>query len=125
MREIRIKLMAVRRVHPLFTNNAFNASTLTRSVKEPVEAYIIIIIGMTISLAGNPSKNAMIMAPSSPINLPNGSIKFVKCVKIGIPPTLTLAAIHIMNPAGKATLAARPNTYSVRSKRERTSTFPI
>ena len=64
--ENNITHMAVIHVHPLFINSVFNSTKLLNSLIAPVCIYAIIIIGITISLAGNPSKKAIRMTPSNP-----------------------------------------------------------
>lgn len=65
------------------------------------------------------------ITPSIPSALPNGSRNAAQCAKRLISPIVILANSQMMIPAGAATTAARPNTKSVRSKIERTITFPI
>ena len=43
-----------------------------------MERYDIIIIGITVSFAGKPSTKAIIITPSRPMALPNGSKKSVQ-----------------------------------------------
>ena len=92
---------------------------------KPFAIYAIIIIGMTISLAGNPRIKAIRMTPSIPSSLPNGSRKLVQWASRVISPTVIFAISQIKSPAGAATMTALPRTNSVRSKTERTITLPI
>jgi len=71
--ENNIVLIAVIQVHPLLTNNSFNSVKLSNSIILPDSMYAMIMIGTTISLAGNPKINANNMTPSIPSSLPNGS----------------------------------------------------
>ena len=73
------------------------------------------MIGSTISFAGNPSKNAMSITPSMPINLAKGSKKLAIYMSMLTLFILTLAIDHIKNPAGAATQIALPNTKIVLS----------
>ena len=83
------------------------------------------MMGNTISFAGNPSINAINITPSSPINLPKGSKKLEQYVSILISLTLMLAVTHIRNPAGAAMKIALPNTKMVLSITDLTSILPI
>ena len=73
------------------------------------------IIGTTISFAGNPKMKAKSITPSSPSKSAKGSRKLVHIVSIDKLPTYTLDNIYIMIPAGMATTIALPNTYKVLS----------
>ena len=75
-------------------------------------------------MAGKPRIKAMRMMPSSPIRVPRGSRKPAMCIRRLSPPTVRLARSQITRPAGAATATARPRTNRVRSKMERTMTFP-
>lgn len=80
--------------------------------------------GTTISLAGKPRRKASRMMPSRPMRAPRGWRKPARWSRMLCPPTVTLAAVQMMSPAGAATSTARPSTNSVRSRMERTSTCP-
>lgn len=82
-------------------------------------------MGITISFAGKPKINAIIITPSSPISRPNGSRKSEQYLKSEISPIYIFAIIQIKSPAGAATAAARPNTNKVLSNTERIKTLPI
>ena len=69
-------LTAVAHVHPFATNRARISAREESSKMLPSAVYAIIIRGMTISFAGNPSINAINITPSNPIILANGSKKF-------------------------------------------------
>ena len=75
MREKITVQTAVIIVQPLSVNSALKSARLSSSISEPVERYAIIIIGKTISLAGNPRIKANKITPSSPKNCANGSKK--------------------------------------------------
>ena len=83
------------------------------------------MIGITISLAGKPRINAIRITPSSPISLANGSRNSAQAFNRLVSPHFILATSHISSPAGAATAAALPSTNRVRSKIDRTITFPI
>ena len=83
------------------------------------------MIGKTISFAGNPSKKANKITPSNPIKRPKGSRKEAQYERIVASPIVIFAIIQMTMPAGAATQTARDKTESVRSQRERTSTFLI
>ena len=120
-----IVFTAVIQVHPFCTNKSFNCVRLSKSVIVLWFIYVIMIIGITISLAGKPSINANNITPSSPINCANGSKKSEQYFNKVISFMLTFAISHIKAPAGAATETALPKTKRVRSKIERTITFPI
>ena len=82
------------------------------------------IIGITISFAGNPKMNAIRITPSSPKRCANGSKNDAQYVSRFMPFTLAFAIIQIISPAGAATKAALESTKSVRSNIERTMIFP-
>lgn len=81
-------------------------------------------MGNTISLAGNPSMNAISIVPSMPINLPNGSKKLDACPRILMLFILMFAIIQIIIPAGAATVIALPRTNMVLSNKDLISIFP-
>ncbi len=87
--------------------------------------YPMIIIGNTISFAGNPSIKESNIIPSIPTSLANGSKKFEQYARTLRLFIFEFAIIHIINPAGAATAMALPSTNIVRSKIERTNIFPI
>lgn len=120
-----IVLIAVIQVHPLSTKSCFKLSRLSNSKMVPCDIYAIIIIGRTISLAGNPSINAIRITPSRPIYLANGSKNSVQWLSRPESPTVTFARIHIKSPAGAAIIIARPSTNKVLSKIERIITLAI
>lgn len=124
-KENKIVQIAVIYVHPWLTNKSFNCTKSLISVITPVDKYVIIMIGITISLAGKPNINANKITPSNPITLANGSKKLEQVVSKDTPPRFVFARIHINNPAGAATTIALPNTKRVLSQIERTMTFPI
>ena len=62
--ENNITLIAVIHVQPFSTNKLFNITKLSISIKLPLARYAIIMIGITISLAGNPKINANKITPS-------------------------------------------------------------
>ena len=82
------------------------------------------MIGTTISFAGNPRINANKMTPSIPRRCANGSRNSEQWASNVISPTVILASNHRMSPAGAATLAARPSTNNVLSNKDRMITFP-
>lgn len=125
MRENSIVQTAVTHVQPLSTKSWCICVRLSISRMLPWAVYAMMIIGITISLAGNPSMNAMRITPSSPRSLANGSRKPQQCVSRLTPPASTLASSHMTSPAGAATTTARPRTNNVLSNIERTITFPI
>ena len=69
--------------------------------------------------------NANSITPSIPIIFPTGSrypaIRFSSVAS----PTYTFPSTQRNRPAGAATITALPRTYTVRSSKERTMTFPI
>ena len=80
--ENNITQSAVIQVQPFATSKLCNSERLWYSVKLPVDIYAINIIGITISLAGNPNIKANKITPSNPISLANGSRKFAQCIKM-------------------------------------------
>ena len=95
-----ITFIAVINVHPLLINIFL---ILTLSVSNEillVFKYPIIIIGSTISLAGNPSKNDKIIFPSIPSNLPNGSSIVDTPLNTLTLLTLIFVINHIIRPDG-------------------------
>ena len=66
---------AVNQVQPLSINRVFNSVRFSYSTKLPLHKYIMIIIGITISFAGNPSMNAISITPSKPNSFAKGSKK--------------------------------------------------
>ena len=82
------------------------------------------IMGMTISLAGNARINARSITPSSPNSLANGSRDEEKSERRVFSPTLILARHHIITPAGMADITALPRTKAVLSTTDRTIIFP-
>ena len=67
---------AVSQVQPLSANNIFNSAKFSYSTRLPRHKYAMIIMGITISFAGNPRIKATNMTPSSPKIFANGSRKF-------------------------------------------------
>ena len=64
---------AVSHVQPFATKSSRMASRFPISERLPLAVYAIIMIGRTISFAGNPRINAISITPSSPISRPSGS----------------------------------------------------
>ena len=117
--------IAVVIVQPLLTKIDLKLSKLSYSTKLPVAIYVISIIGITISLAGNPKIKEIKITPSIPINFPKGSKNneiWFNNDKLLI---WMFANNHIKAPAGIATITARPKTNNVRSKIERIITLII
>lgn len=85
----------------------------------------MIMMGITISLAGSPRINAIRITPSIPRSLAKGSRKPEQWANRVMPFTCTFAMTQIKRPAGAATAMALPSTNRVRSKMERTITLPI
>lgn len=119
-----IVFIAVSQVQPLFMKISFISKILSIPTIVPFAKYVMIIIGITISFAGKPRIKAINITPSSPIIFANGSKNVETYVKMLASPTVIFAINHIIKPAGAATAAALPKTNSVRSKIERTITFP-
>lgn len=117
--------IAVTGVHPLSKSSVFNCVRSWKSVRLPCAIYAIIMIGITISLAGNPKINAIKITPSSPMSWANGSRKPEQWASSDASPMWIFAISQISNPAGAATATALPSTNKVRSKMERRMTFPI
>ena len=67
--------IAVTGVHPLSTSSVFSWVRFWKSVRLPSAIYAIIMMGMTISLAGKPKINAIRITPSRPMSRANGSRK--------------------------------------------------
>lgn len=63
---------------PLAVKRLYSCDKLSESVSTPVWVYSIIIIGITISLAGKPRINAVSITPSIPNSWANGSKKSVR-----------------------------------------------
>ena len=124
---IRMKIStqtAVVHVQPLATSKPRISVRLAISVSVPSERYAMRMSGITISLAGKPRINAMRITPSSPMRRAKGSRKSAPMRRSVTSPTVTFARIQITRPAGAATAAERASTKRVRSKIERTRTFP-
>ena len=83
------------------------------------------IIGITISLAGNPNIKASNIIPSSPIMDANGFNKLAECLSKVILFILILAMIQIIAPAGRATSTALPRINKVLSNMDLIITFII
>ena len=115
---------AVNQVQPLLTNRVFNSVKFSYSTKLPLHKYAIIIIGITISLAGKPNINAINITPSNPNSFAKGSKKLEMWFKMLISEIITLDNIHSIIPAGAATIMALPKTNSVLSNIDRIITLP-
>ena len=115
---------AVNQVQPLLTNSVLSSVKLSYSVKLPLHKYAIIIIGITISLAGKPNMNAINITPSNPNNFANGSKKLEIWFNRLTSEIITLDNIHSIIPAGAATIIALPKTNRVLSNIERIITLP-
>ena len=118
IKENSIMLIAVIHVQPLSTNNCFNTDRLSSSSIFPFAIYAMMIIGITISFAGNPKIKARRITPSNPITLANGSKKSEQYARSVISPICTFAMTHMTSPAGAAIAIALPSTKSVRSNIE-------
>ena len=116
---------AVTHVQPFSVRILFSISVLSASIRQPDDVYAIIIIGITISFAGNPRMKARRIFPSMPRNFPTGSRISESRERIVESPKEVFARIHIISPAGTATAQALPSTNIVRSNMERTITLPI
>ena len=114
---------AVIAVQPFAISSVRKASSEERSVSEDRSAYMSSSSGITSSLAGSASRNAVRITPSSPKKRPIGSKKPVSARSAS--PSPALASSQMSTPAGSATQTARRRTRSVRSSSERTSTRPI
>ena len=77
-----IILIAVRMVQPLLIKICDMSDKFSKCSNVPALAYPIKIIGKTISFAGNPNINAVIIFPSKPKSFQNGSKKFATYVKM-------------------------------------------
>lgn len=115
---------AVNQVQPLLTNSVLSSVKLSYSVKLPLHKYAIIIIGITISLAGKPNMNAINITPSNPNSFANGSKKLEIWFNRLTSEIITLDNIHSIIPAGAATIIALPKTNRVLSNIERIITLP-
>lgn len=71
--ENRMKQSAVTDVHPFCVKSSRKTEVFSRFIREDCAVYAIMIIGTTISFAGNPKIKAIRIIPSSPKSLPNGS----------------------------------------------------
>lgn len=116
---------AVNVLQPLFVKRVQSVAGDETSVKLLAHKYAITIIGITISLAGNPNINAIKITPSSPIILAKGSKKDVQYFKRLISLTFIFERHQINKPAGAATNIALYNTNRVLSKIDRIINFPI
>lgn len=83
------------------------------------------IIGTTISFAGNPKINASKITPSSPISEPRGWRKFEIITHSDSPFIIMFDINHITIPAGAATHIALKSTKMVLSSKERTIVLQI
>ncbi len=125
IKENSMVLTAVIQVQPFATKSSFKTDKSLISRMLPSAIYAMIMMGTTISLAGNPRINARRMTPSKPMSLANGSRKPEQWASRVAFPTDILAKSQMTIPAGAATEIARPNTNKVRSNMERTMTLPI
>ncbi len=91
---------------------------------DPWDRYTMSAMGITISLAGNPKRNASIITPSIPSALPMGSSAVAIKDRRVSPSILQYPSSQSTMPAGAATTTARPSTKRVRSSNERMSTSP-
>ena len=73
IRENSIMLTAVVHVHPFAQSKVLSSFRPASSIILEFAVYAIIIIGITISFAGNPRINAISITPSSPIKRAKGS----------------------------------------------------
>ena len=89
------------------------------------DRYVIIIIGSTISLAGNPRINAISITPSNPSNKPKLFKKLEIIVIILLFPIVIFVSNQIISPVGAAITTALPSILRVLSIRDLTSTFNI
>ena len=121
-REKSMVFTAVSVVQPFSIKSSFISYRVRLSVTVPCDKYAIIIIGITISLAGKPSINARRITPSKPKSRAKGSKKPDAYAKSVVPETVTFAKIQITSPAGAATDIALPKTNRVLSRTERTIT---
>ena len=112
-------------VHPLDINKSFKRDKSLISTIIFVDKYVIIIIGKTISLAGNPNIKAVTITPSNPINKPNGFKKFDNIFIIFLPPISILVNSQISSPVGAAIITALPSIFKVLSTKDLTNTFNI
>lgn len=115
---------AVSQVQPLLTNKVFSSVKFSYSTKLPLHKYVIIIIGITISLAGNPNIKAINITPSKPNIFAKGSKKLEMWFNMLTSEIITFDSIHNIMPAGAATITALPKTKSVLSNIERIITLP-
>ena len=125
IKENNIVLIAVIIFHPLSINNFLSTFKSSISKRLPCAKYAIIMIGTTISFAGNPRIKANNITPSIPKNLPNGSKKFEQCDNNVASAIVTFAITQIRNPAGIAIIIALLNTNNVRSQIDLMITLPI
>ena len=116
--------IAVLIVHPFSNNNTFN-DEISKLVRDDSDIYVIIIIGITISLAGKPNINENSITPSIPKCLANGSKNIAICCNKDIPCKYVLEKIHIISPVGADTIIAFIRTFSVLSNIEFTIIFFI
>ena len=119
-----ITLTAVIHVQPLAISRFLSSARLDKSMMLPAARYAIMMMGNTISLAGNPKINARRITPSKPKICANGSRKLAQILKMVCPSTEKFAISHMTSPAGAATTTARPNTNSVLLNIERIITRP-
>ena len=83
------------------------------------------IIGITISFAGNPRIKAKRITPSIPRSFAKGSKKPEQRASSVMPPKDRFAISHIASPAGAATTTALPSTNKVLSKMDLMKILPI
>lgn len=117
--------IAVIGVQPLMRRSSLRADRLEISTKVPPDIYAIIAMGITISFAGNPKMNAIIITPSRPIREPIGLRNAEQYPNNEVPFTEMFAISQIISPDGAATIAALPRTNRVLSRMERIRTFII
>lgn len=117
--------IAVNNVQPLSINSFFKSLILSKSVIYPKDIYPMIIIGITISLAGKPRMKAMIITPSNPIDLAKGSKVLVQILKRLLSPIIIFAISQITSPAGADITIALRRTNIVLSSIDLIITFPI
>ena len=107
--------MAVTCVHPFEIRSVFRFSRLGRSVSVMVFMYIIMIIGKTISFAGNPRINPTRMAPSSPSSRPKSFSIMASLFNRLMLSMVILAKSQMTIPASIDTLMALDRMVSVLS----------
>lgn len=108
-----------------FSEKSTAVSEREPSLERVSPEYPMAITGRAISFAGREKTNPESIVPSRPKSFAKGSRKPAKSSSTVFSPKKEFEHSQIITPAGAATVIALPRILRVRSKTERTITFPI